>query len=68
MLKSIGAFVCVRSKEVNVVRFWEGPLREAPLYVVKLQMYIDYLNNTKKSKQQNMKLNCSGISQILFPR
>jgi len=31
MLKSIGAFVCVRSKEVNVVRFWEGPLREAPL-------------------------------------
>ena len=29
MLKSIGAFVCVRSREV--VRFWEGPLREAPL-------------------------------------
>ena len=31
MLKSIGAFVCVRSREV--VRFWEGPLREAPLYI-----------------------------------
>jgi len=30
MLKSIGAFVCVHSREV--VRFWEGPLREAPLY------------------------------------
>ena len=30
MLKSIGAFVCVCSREV--VRFWEGPLREAPLY------------------------------------
>ena len=29
MLKSIGAFVFVRSREV--VRFWEGPLREAPL-------------------------------------
>ena len=31
MLKSIGDFVFVRSKEV--VRFWEGPLREAPLYI-----------------------------------
>ena len=31
MLKSIGAFVCVRSREV--VRFWEGPLREAILYL-----------------------------------
>ena len=29
MLKSISAFVFVRSREV--VRFWEGPLREAPL-------------------------------------
>ena len=29
MLKSIGAFVFVRSREV--VRFWEGPLREVPL-------------------------------------
>ena len=32
MVKSIGAFVCVRLREV--VRFWEGPLREAPLYFV----------------------------------
>ena len=30
MLKSIGAFVFGRSREVG--RFWEGPLREAPLY------------------------------------
>ena len=30
MLKLIGAFVFVRSREV--VCFWEGPLREAPLY------------------------------------
>ena len=29
-LKSIGAFVFVRLREV--VRFWESPLREAPLY------------------------------------
>ena len=34
MLKSIGAFVCVRSREV--VRFWEGPLIEAPLYLIQL--------------------------------
>ena len=32
MLKSIGAFVFVRSREV--VRFWEGPLREVPLYML----------------------------------
>ena len=41
MLKSIGAFVFIRSREVvrfvfirsrEVVRFWEGPLSEAPLY------------------------------------
>ena len=30
LLKSIGTFVFIRSREV--VRFWEGPLREAPLY------------------------------------
>ena len=29
MLKSIGAFVCVRSREV--VRFWEGPLGQSNL-------------------------------------
>ena len=32
MLKSISAFVFGRSREVG--RFWEGPLREAPLYTV----------------------------------
>ena len=37
MLKSIGAFVCVRSREV--VRFWEGPLREAPLYTQHSTIY-----------------------------
>jgi hypothetical protein len=31
MLKSIGALVGVRLREV--VLFWEGPLREAPLYM-----------------------------------
>ena len=31
MLKSIGAFVCVRSREV--VRFWEGPLRGSTVIV-----------------------------------
>ena len=31
MLKSIGAFVFGRSREVG--RFWEGPLREVPLYM-----------------------------------
>ena len=42
MLKSIRAFVFVRSREV--VRFWEGPLREAPLYslgMVKMEAFDD---------------------------
>ena len=36
MLKSIGTLVCVRSREV--VCFWAGPLREAPLYDLNSQV------------------------------
>ena len=32
MLKSIGTLVLGRPREVG--RFWEGPLREAPLYII----------------------------------
>ena len=41
MLKSIGAFVCVRLR--GVVRFWEGPLREAPLYRHSASLYMRFL-------------------------
>jgi len=45
MLKSIGAFVCVRSREV--VRFWEGPLREAPLYLIQNQIIASLVTRYK---------------------
>ena len=38
MLKSISAFVFVHSREV--VHFWEGPLREVPLYSKTLLEYL----------------------------
>ena len=55
MLKSIGAFVFVRWREV--VRFWEGPLREVPLYAgAHAYNYAGVVCCSSRSKPENQVL------------